>query len=79
MAPVQLLGSPPDLAALAQWLTQRHDAATKVQGTQLDALYRLLSTTADLQAPSQQVLPGSRLQAASGAWGTQLWRCRTPC
>ena len=52
---VQLHSRPEDLAALAQWLTQRHDAATKLQGTQLDALYRLLSAAADLDGPGQQV------------------------
>lgn len=48
---------PPELGTLAQWLTERHDAATKAQGANLDDLYRLLAAAAQLQEASQQVLP----------------------
>ena len=51
---VQVHSQPSDMQGLAQWLTQRHDRATALQSSQLDALYRLLAAAAALAQPAAQ-------------------------
>ena len=51
---MQVHSQPSDMQGLAQWLTQRHDRATALQSSQLDALYRLLAAAAALEQPAAQ-------------------------